>query len=402
MKRNNLVIGLLWHSVNSHNFGVGALTLANIALIRRVAAARNIDVAFVIIGWRDTREPYVVAPDVTMMPFRPRDHLRRPGRLMSAIRHCDLVFDIGSGDSFSDLYGVKRFVYMAATKVLVLALGRPLILSPQTIGPYRRGWVRAVAARIMKRAAAVVARHRLSYSYLRELGIRRNACESIDIAFDLPANGPAPAKGEKVRIGLNVSGLLFNGGAEVARKIGLVVDYAALTERTITRFLARRNCEVHLIGHVFADDPLEDDRTAIRQLAARFPDVVVAPEFASPTAAKAYIGAMDFFIGARMHACIASYSSGVPVIPMAYSRKFAGLFGSLGYDWVADCTSDSIPAILERISKGFSERTRLRAQVQTGLGAARTRLQVYEAVIARSLESAVSRQLEATPVSQPA
>ena len=45
---------------------------------------------------------------------------------------------------------------------------------------------------------------------------------------------------------------------------------------------------------------------------------------------------MDIFIGARMHATIAAFSSGVATIPTAYSRKFSGLYNNLGYDCVVD------------------------------------------------------------------
>lgn len=399
MKRRKLVIGLLWHSVNSDNFGVGALTLANIAIIRRAASRLGVEAEFVLIGWRDGRAPYVSGPDITMVPLRPREHVLHPERLAAVIRCCDVVFDIGYGDSFADLYGIKRFFYFLTTKAMVLACRRPLVLSPQTIGPFRRPWTRALAARVMKRAAAVVARDRLSYHYLRRMGVTRNCCESADVAFELPAQGPFLPASDKVRVGINVSGLLYNGGAETSQRLRLTLDYGALTERVTARFAQMPECETHLIGHVFADDPLEDDRRAISRLAARFPSVVVAPEFASPSAAKGYISAMDFFIGARMHACIAAFSSGVPVVPLAYSRKFSGLFGSLGYDRVAECTRDSIPAVMDLVATAFAQRHRLRGQVQAGVAVARERLGAYEDIVAAALKRALAE--ERTPARAP-
>jgi polysaccharide pyruvyl transferase WcaK-like protein len=66
--------------------------------------------------------------------------------------------------------------------------------------------------------------------------------------------------------------------------------------------------------------------------------------------AKSYISGMDLFIGARMHATIAAISSGVPVIPFSYSRKFEGLFSSLGYPYVVQGTKwESQKAIDETI-----------------------------------------------------
>ena len=99
----------------------------------------------------------------------------------------------------------------------------------------------------------------------------------------------------------------------------------------------------------------EDDYRASATLAEAFPGTVLAPAFQSPSEAKSYIAALDFFMGARMHACIAAFSSGVPVMPMAYSRKFEGLFGTIGYDRTVDCTSETAEAIEEKIRAAWAD-----------------------------------------------
>jgi polysaccharide pyruvyl transferase WcaK-like protein len=80
----------------------------------------------------------------------------------------------------------------------------------------------------------------------------------------------------------------------------------------------------------------------------------MAPPFESPVEAKSYIAKMDAFIGSRMHATIAAFTAAVPTVPVAYSRKFAGFFGSLGYPVVVDLTtsrtSDAVAATLEHLS----------------------------------------------------
>ena len=60
------------------------------------------------------------------------------------------------------------------------------------------------------------------------------------------------------------------------------------------------------------------DPNRLTQLAARasglgyaIPGTVLAPRFSTPSEAKTYIAGLDFFMGARMHACIAAFSSGV-------------------------------------------------------------------------------------------
>ena len=170
MTRPDLTIGLLWHSAVSDNLGVGALTVSQIAIVEKVAAEIGVGVRFVILGWRDPRPSYIEAPNVTRFEMSGRD-LVSPGGLYSTVRGCDLVLDIGAGDSFADIYGPARIRKMLLGKFIVHAARRPMILSPQTIGPFTRAWAQKGALALdpavprglhPRRAVDVVpARHRL-------------------------------------------------------------------------------------------------------------------------------------------------------------------------------------------------------------------------------------------------
>jgi len=81
----------------------------------------------------------------------------------------DAVLDISGGDSFTDLYGEKRFWDVARPKLVALALGGPLILLPQTYGPFRDERLRQIASRIVDRAKMAWARDEHSFRSLREL-----------------------------------------------------------------------------------------------------------------------------------------------------------------------------------------------------------------------------------------
>jgi polysaccharide pyruvyl transferase WcaK-like protein len=116
-------------------------------------------------------------------------------------------------------------------------------------------------------------------------------------------------------------------------------------------------------------------------LKKEFPHVILAPRFTSPSEAKTYIAGMDFFMGARMHACIAAFSSGVPVIPMAYSRKFEGLFGSLGYPHVVDCTTEQNAQILEKIAVAFGQRSALEQEARDAMVRGTAKLALYRAAL---------------------
>ena len=95
--------------------------------------------------------------------------------------------------------------------------------------------------------------------------------------------------------------------------------------------------EVHLIPHV-GNDAVEKFKN--------FPNVICYSAFSNPIEAKSLISIMDVFIGSRMHATIAAFSSAVATIPVAYSRKFIGLYENLGYTHIVDlCQMDTNTAI---------------------------------------------------------
>ena len=371
-------VGLLWHSLDSTNLGVGALTNGQIELVARAAASVGVKPRFVVIGWADE---HAARPDSRVVEVRQINAARLLGTdqsLRRALARCDLVLDISEGDSFSDIYGWKRLTYLVGTKLLAARSGRPLVLSPQTLGPFKHPFAAWMADLAMRRARLVCSRDQLSTAYFRSRHVRTEFLESIDVAFALPYEQALRQSGA-TRIGLNVSGLLWAGGYTGHNQFRLALDYRSTMIEVATRLSAMPGAEVMLVPHVVTPDRLaEDDLRACQALAAELsgaPDL--AGPFDTPMAAKGFISGLDFFVGARMHACIAAFSSGVPCVPMAYSRKFTGLFGSLGYPHVADCTVEGQDAVVARIVDACSRRAELAATTAAGLDLAEELLARY-------------------------
>jgi polysaccharide pyruvyl transferase WcaK-like protein len=233
-----------------------------------------------------------------------------------------------------------------------------------------------------------VVRDHLSLKVLRDMKVRTEVIEATDVAFRLPYRPANTIRNGAIKIGVNISGLLFHGGYTRQNMFQLVVDYPRLVRALLEWFDRQPECEVHLISHVISETaPVEDDYRVAQHLAAEFPQMIVAPRFASPSAAKSYISGMDFFCGSRMHACIAAVSSGVPTVPISYSRKFTGLFESLGYSPVADCKAESEDQILETIRSGFQQRETLKARAQTAVATADHKLLAYETLLKTCLRA---------------
>lgn len=382
-----LEIALIFHSASNDNMGVGALSVSEVAILRRIAEARGIPLKIKVIDSIAPRPPYVTGDDIEIRTARP---LRKPLDFFSAVRGADMVIDIGGGDSFADIYGKRRLTQMFLMKYLTHLAGKPLVLAPQTFGPFKHRLSGYLARQTIRLSAITATRDALSTVCLREMGVSGEIVEASDVALRLPYDPPTErAEGGPVKIGINVSGLLMSGGYTRNNMFGLKMDYPQLM-RDIARHFTDHpaGCELHLVPHVISWErgALEDDYAASVKLAEEFPRAIVAPAFTSPSEAKSYIAGMDFFMGARMHACIAAFSSGVPVVPMAYSRKFAGLFGALDYNETVDCTAQSAEDIKARIFAAFERRENMARAQQAALAMGLERLQRYETVLGDLME----------------
>jgi polysaccharide pyruvyl transferase WcaK-like protein len=152
--------------------------------------------------------------------------------------------------------------------------------------------------------------------------------------------------------------------------------------------------EVWLIPHTFAETGgVESDPAASHQLRDSLPATlrsrvrIVTREY-NQHEMKGVIGQCDFFIGSRMHACIAALSQGVPCVGVAYSMKFAGVFESVGAGgWVVDGREVGNEEAVARILELYRQRDALRGPLGQAAKDARAQLQV---VFRRLLRPATS------------
>jgi colanic acid/amylovoran biosynthesis protein len=375
-------IGLLWHSLTSGNLGIGALTHANMAIVRGVAHDMGLDPQFTVMGMRDDDSPRLgdAATDSFILTLR---SLVSPGGFWRAAGAADCVLDIGAGDSFCDIYGPKRFGFLWLTKMIVVFRKVPLLLSPQTIGPFTKRGYRQLAAMALIRARMVMARDAQSLAAARDLAPHAHMALSVDVAFELPFESQASLRGgERLRVGVNTSGLLFREAETGRNRFGLSIDYAAFTHRLIETLLARGDCEVHLITHATSgSDPEDDDGARADRLAAAHPEAIRVPDFVGPCEAKSYISGLDFLVAGRMHACIGAFSSGTPIVPVAYSRKFTGLFGMLDYPWLVPVSGLETSAAVNFVVNALDRRRELAADIATGMAKVNGLLEVYRSAL---------------------
>ncbi len=376
-------IGLLWHSLTSGNLGVGALTLANIAIIREVAKELDIDPEFIVLGMRDG-DSLPIAKNIERFEIN-RKSLLAPSGYFSRISTLNIIVDIGAGDSFAEIYGAKRFTFLWLSKFFSIVRKIPLILAPQTIGPFSKPLYRRLAAPVMTAATAAIARDQKSLDVLKDIAPDADAHLSVDVAFVLPFNDRSSERGgSRVRIGVNASGLLCTQAETGQNRFGLSFDYLNLTRRLISSWLKRDDIEVHLIPHATSKSlPEDDDGQRADLLAKEFPSVIRVPDFAGPSEAKSYISSLDFLVAGRMHACIGAFSSGTPVVPIAYSRKFSGLFDMLDYPWATPVDAMDEEGAEQFVMNAFEQRDQLAMDADSGMQKVENLLNNYRDILRR-------------------
>jgi len=293
--------------------------------------------------------------------------LKRTTKNLRTLKKAYINFDAGQGDSFSDIYGNKRFEWINKSHRTARLFKIPYVLLPQTIGPFTSEKIRKKATYSLTRAKRVLSRDKTSAQIASDLIDAYKVEDYIDLAFLLPYNNLL-FDNTKINVGINVSGLLWNGGYNRANQFGLKSDYKQSIHRLIQRFLEIPEVVIHLIPHVLGleEDSVENDYSAMWKLKKYYNNnrIILAPAFLNPIDAKSYISGMDFFMGARMHSTIAAFSSGVPVVPMSYSRKFTGLFNcTLDYDAVVDLKTETSNEIEAFIFQKFSQRQQIKEKI---------------------------------------
>ncbi|MEZ5672735.1 MAG: polysaccharide pyruvyl transferase family protein [Thiotrichaceae bacterium] len=175
----------------------------------------------------------------------------------------------------------------------------------------------------------------------------------------------------KILIGLNISGLLYNGGAAADAKYQLQSSYRELVEHLIALLLRQENTVVMLVSHVHSIAPhVESDPYACEQVYEKlyetYPDRLLwLQEKFDHRGMKYVIGQCEFFLGSRMHACIGAISQAVPTIGLAYSGKFIGVFASAGVgETVVDLREHDILQVLALVETTFIQRHIIAQQLQ--------------------------------------
>ncbi|HUY14109.1 MAG TPA: polysaccharide pyruvyl transferase family protein [Terriglobia bacterium] len=404
-------ISLLGASFDTNNMGVSALTAGAIVCIlhrypdaeislldygnegrviqfpygQKTVPIRLVNIRFSKKFWLRNNVARLIAEALVsrLIPFTGlrRAFIRR-NPWLEHLEQTDLVVAISGGDSFSDIYGLPRFIYVSLPQILAVLMGKTLILLPQTLGPFDGTVARAGARYILRRARAVYSRDRaglgLAAGLLNLNGDSDKLRFCYDVGFAVEPRAPARLECAGLPLwqrldvplaGLNISGLLYSRDHQWGDAFGLRVDYKSLVHALVEFLIRDKKANVVLIPHVFGTGGETDPpacEAVYEALKDKYPGKIgIVRGRYDESEIKHVIGTCDFFIGSRMHACIAATSQCVPAVSIAYSDKFIGVMETVGMKaLVADPRRQDQAAVLRLIGEAFDKRDELREELQ--------------------------------------
>lgn len=288
-------------------------------------------------------------------------------KMARTLKTVSFVAAINGGDGFSDIYGTKSFECILFETNLALREQIPLIMLPQTLGPFKDKLNLGVAEKILKYASKV---------YIRDLKFEPEL-KRMNIFFELTKDLSYYMNPEKFDIeikphavGLNVSGLCYSN--KFRDLSGRFDNYPQLIDNII-KYFQEKNIPVYLVSHSynyhnpeFSNDDIQASRDVYDKLNNKTNIYLIDRDLTSPRT-KYVISQFDFFIGTRMHANFAALYTGVPVFALAYSYKFEGAFNIHGlresYALILDLKKDVIPVVMSQIIKCYDERNTIRQRM---------------------------------------
>lgn len=390
-------IGLFGAPVNNANLGCQALTYSVIDVLIRMCNRNNVHPKFHIFEFNpnETKKKMlceklgISVENVEVHKFQILrnfkhciKHPLQSIKFICQMRNCDFIIDLTEGDSFTDIYGHDRFYNLSFNKKIIEKMGIPFVLGPQTYGPFNDAKIKKYAKKIIEGAELVISRDEMSSEFIHSF-CNKHIVIGTDLAFGLPYQASKVTHNDKVLIGINPSGLLVSKKIEATDLVNTnTVDYDKYLNLLINKLRSNNRVELHLISHV-SDEAYET--------IGDINGVICHRAFSNPIDVKNLIASMDIFIGARMHATIAAFSSGVATIPNAYSRKFSGLYSTIGYNRVIDLQSMTTEKALEITYTYIKDYVKLKQEVNKCRGHIQERYEFMEETLSNYIENLLRR-----------
>jgi colanic acid/amylovoran biosynthesis protein len=340
-------------------------------------------------------------------------------RLIQAVRHSDLVLSCGGGYFYSyrrRLPGTTFWQNIIHAQ-LALSLNKPLVLLPQSFGPFGSSLARMGVKRLLEARGVprVFAREEISHQLLRRMldGDQRAKialCPDMALYLDREALGHASGGGPldlpRPVLAMNLREWAFPEMGDPACRRSKRERYLEALCTVACVFTQHHGGSVLVLPQALGPDPSEDDRGICREFCRRVracaPGGGVVqyrePDTSSLAGYVQLLSQSTLLIGTRLHACLLALLAGTPAISVGYQHKSPGTMELLGlgrfHTDIATVSSEQLLSFVEEI---VGHRQGILEEIHRGLGQARTRIEDQVGTLLGALLGAQTRRPSGQP-----
>lgn len=320
--------------------------------------------------------------------------------MLKTYLHTDLVID-EAGISFSDSRGFLLNTYSFACAAIPMLMGVPVVKYSQAMGPFANAYNRLLAKLALPEMKLVTARGRMTDTYLRSIGVRRQERVYADGAFTMP---DAPAVEKRVQKICETNGFSHMAALSVSsvverkcRKAG--IDYCAIMAEFAV-YLNRRGYQVFLLANaarMHVKKTHNNDLPACDMVAGIYHKLqnrennrrtgpgsgmkeqgqadsarglIWEPREMDAEEIRAWIGRCEFLVTSRFHAMVFALSKNVPVLLVGWSHKYQEVMEQFGLsEFAADYSDLSLEKLQNRFEIFLEQQEAIRERICKNLPA---------------------------------
>jgi len=298
-------------------------------------------------------------------------------QLLAAYYDADLVLSCGGGNFYAHRPISPALVWALLSLGFALALRKPVVMLPQSIGPIAGSVQRLLARWVFAGARLIMVREPRAMAFVREtLRVKTPVVLLPDLAFGLAvgmrgetSTAPAPHP----RIGVTA----IDRGAQDPG-FGGQSHYEQTLVALLAQLANRHEARIHIFCQSYGPSPDQDDRPvalrlseALRQAGV---DVTLRADFREAGELVSAYSHLDMVIGTRMHTGIFALAAGVPVLLIGYQPKACGMMTTLGLErYCCDIQDVNVSLLYDLACEILAAEAELRSVIRGRLADLRAR-----------------------------
>lgn len=304
--------------------------------------------------------------------------------LLQAYSNADIVIACGGGYLNGQGWGIVLVLYNI---FLAKFLGKPVMLFPQSIGPFLNNPANSliykpIARFVLNRVDLITLREPISKQVLEQLGVTKPPIYvTADTAFLLNVPGRAKARkilarenllqeAERPFIGVTLLHPYWRYPGvkdsevkheEYKKALAQTLDYSIAHFDATAVFIP-----VNKKGLFGYERPLIDEIVKLMEHRHR---VKIVNEEYTPEELKALIAKMDMLVGTRLHPNIWAASAGVPSVSIMYEPKAKGMMQMIGQDeFVIDINTITPEQLISSVNKLWDDKDEIKISLENKMG----------------------------------